>query len=76
MAAKCPEQEERGSVTIPTHNGLPIPPWTETAKSYLVMKRFPHLQKQKSFESGLDCLTLRGMMVLFEYADGEGVCHL
>ena len=58
MAAKCPEQEEGA---VPTHNGIPIPPWTEAAKSYLVVKRFPHLQKQKSFESGLDALTLRGM---------------
>lgn len=64
MAAKCAElgaEKEIGPVI--THNGVPIPPWTDTAKEYLVVARFPHLQKRKSFESGLDCLTLRGSFV-------------
>ena len=59
MAAKCQqEMEEQEHITNPTHNGVPIPPWTETAKEYLVIERFPHLQKR--FETGLDCLTIKG----------------
>lgn len=40
--------------SIPKHNGEPIPSWSETGKEYLVLEKFPHLQKR--FHSGFDCL--------------------
>ena len=38
----------------PLHNGECIPRWTETGKEYLLLEKFPHLQKR--FHSGLSCL--------------------
>ena len=38
----------------PTHSGVPIRPWTETAEEFMVQERFPHLKKR--LEEGLDCL--------------------
>lgn len=40
--------------SIPEHNGEPIPSWSETGREYLLLEKFPHLQKR--FHSGLDCL--------------------
>ena len=63
MAAECPDAEpDTGSEPKEsrplTHVGVPIPPWTDTASEYLVLERFPHLQKR--YEQGLDCLTVEG----------------
>lgn len=38
----------------PTHNGAAIPAWTETAKEYLVLEKFPNLRNR--LKNGLDCL--------------------
>ena len=45
-------------MATPLHNGAPIPLWSEAVKEYEVMGKFPQLQKR--FETGLDCLSLRG----------------
>ena len=31
---------------VVTHNGTPVPPWSETAKEYMVLEKFPHLARQ------------------------------
>ncbi len=38
----------------PAYNGKAIPCWTESGKEYLLLQKFPHLQKR--FQSGMDCL--------------------
>ena len=38
----------------PVYNGKAIPCWTESGKEYLLLQKFPHLQKR--FHSGMDCL--------------------
>lgn len=41
------EPTAKGVAPLPlTHNGFPIPPWTETGREYLVLERFPHLRKR------------------------------
>ena len=42
-------------VSVPTHNGRVIPPWTDTGREYLVLERFPHLRRR--LEGGRDSLT-------------------
>lgn len=38
-----------------SHNGHPVPPWTETAKEFLIIQKFPHLRKR--LEDGLHTLS-------------------
>ena len=38
----------------PAHNGVTIPPWSVSGKEYLVLERFPHLQRR--LDGGPDCL--------------------
>ena len=38
----------------PSHNGVIIPPWSVSGREYLVLERFPHLQRR--LEGGPDCL--------------------
>ena len=38
----------------PTHAGAPIPPWSDTAREYMVLERFPHLRRR--LEGTLDSL--------------------
>ena len=42
----------------PNRNGEPIPEWSKTITEYDVMEKFPQLLKR--FETGLDCLTIKG----------------
>lgn len=46
---------EAASSSIISYNGCPVAPWTETAKDFLVLQKFPHLRRR--LENGLHCLT-------------------
>ncbi len=48
------------STNLTDGNGVPIPMWSETITEYDVMEKFPQLIKR--FETGLDCLTIPGML--------------
>ena len=41
--------------SVVSHNGCPVAPWTETAKEFQILQKFPHLTRR--LEDGLHCLT-------------------
>ncbi len=57
------------AAALVSHNGHPVPPWTETAKEFLIMQKFPHLRKR--LEDGLHCLS-RSERVQLELVSSRG----
>ncbi len=61
MAAMAESKHEQHS--LPVYNGKAIPCWTESGKEYLLLQKFPHLQKR--FHSGMNCLEAKERSSLY-----------